>query len=276
MILFGNRFIPKEHLRISPDDRGYYFGDGIYEVIRVYEGRFYEMAAHMNRLQRSAREARIPLPYSTAELERLLEQLVHKNGLVTGTVYVQITRGEAPRAHAFPGDARPVVYGYCNEVPRPHRMMERGIRAITLEDVRWLRCDIKSLNLLGNVLAKQEALDRGADEAILHRGGTVTECSASNVMMFKDGKIFTHPANHLILHGVTRAVTLNLARRLGMEIDETPFHVDELKRADEVWITGTTVEITPVVQVDGQPVGDGRPGPVVRKLQQAFERTIWQ
>lgn len=274
MILFGNRFMPKEELRISPDDRGYYFGDGIYEVFRVYNGQMYEADAHLRRLERSAREVRIPLPCSLGEIESLLVQLMQKNQIGTGTIYLQITRGEAARSHPFPKEAVPVMYGYCSEVRRPLETMQKGIKAITMEDVRWLRCDIKSLNLLGNVLAKQEALDRGADEVILYRGQTVTECSASNVMIFKDGKIVTHPANHLILHGITRGVTLNLARRLGIEIAETPFTVADLRQADEVWITGTTVEITPVIEVDGKPVGNGQPGAVTRKLQEAFEQTI--
>lgn len=274
MILYGNRLLPKEQVSISPEDRGYYFGDGIYEVFRVYGGRLYETEAHFRRLSRSLEAVRIPLPYPLPELETLLEELVRENRIGTGTVYVQITRGEAPRAHAFPKRGHPVVYGYASEMPRPVAALENGIRAITVEDIRWLRCDVKSLNLLGNVLAKQDAIERGADDAILHRGGTVTEASAANVMIVKDGRLATHPANHLILPGITREVVLRLAREIGIPADERPFTLEEMRQADEVCITSTTMEVVPVVEIDGRAVRDGKPGPAVRRLQEAFAGTI--
>jgi D-alanine transaminase len=166
------------------------------------------------------------------------------------------------------------MMAYCTEVKRPVAAMESGIHAVTIEDIRWLRCDLKTLNLLPNVLAKQAALDKGVQEVVLHRSGTVTECSASNMMMVKGNVLFTHPANNLILHGITRAVVLRLANEQGIEVREEPFTVQQLLEADEAFITGTTVEITPVIQLDGKQIGSGDPGPATRRLQAAFERTF--
>jgi D-alanine transaminase len=274
MYLFQNRFLPKEQVIISPDDRGYYFGDGIYEVFRVYNGHIFEAEAHFERLQRSADAVRISLPFSLHEIKDMLVKLVDINNVLEGTVYMQITRGSAPRFHPFPENAEPVLMAYCNEVKRPLHSMRQGIAAVTMDDIRWLRCDLKTLNLLPNVLAKQHALDRGADEVILHRSGTVTECSASNIFMVRAGCLYTHPANNLILHGITRAVVIKLAKQLQMPVWEQPFTLDQLCNADEAFITGTTVEITPVVQIDGLPVKDGKPGWWTQKLQNAFEEYI--
>lgn len=274
MILWGDRLLPEHDVRISPDDRGYYFGDGVYEVFRVYDGKLFETDAHMKRLVRSAEATRIALPCSPDVLADKLERLARLEAIVDGSVYVQITRGAAPRAHAFPPHAEPSLLAYAKEAARPLATMRQGITAATVPDIRWLRCDLKTLNLLPNVLAKQEALDRGADEAILHRDGVVTECSASNVMLVKDGAVRTHPANHLILHGITRAVVIRLLAEIGVPFEERAFDLDHMRAADELFITGTTVEVTPVVAVDGKPVADGKPGPVVRQLQIAFARLI--
>lgn len=272
--LIQDRLVPKEEVRVSPDDRGYYFGDGIYEVFRVYGGKLFEAEAHFKRLERTAAAVRIDLPAATSELKKQLEQLIAANSLIEGTVYLQITRGTAPRAHAFPAQAEPVLMAYTNEVKRPVHMMQQGIAVVTMEDIRWLRCDLKTLNLLPNTMVKQHALDQGADDVVLHRSGLVTECSASNMMIVKEGAIITHPADNLILHGITRAVALRLARELGIPVAETPFTLDDLRQADEAFVTGTTIEVTPVIFVDGIPVASGHPGPVTRRLQQAFEQAI--
>ncbi|MBP1965311.1 D-amino-acid transaminase [Paenibacillus aceris] len=274
MYFYKNEFIPKTDIHLSPDDRGYYFGDGIYEVFRVYQGQLYEQDAHMQRLQRTAEEVRLTLPFTSRKIGQILTELVEKNKLVEGTVYVQITRGEAPRAHPFPPQTEPVMLAYCTEVPRPVATIHNGIKAITFADIRWLRCDLKTLNLLPNVMAKQAALDHGVQEVVLHREGTVTECSASNLMIIKDGVLYTHPANHLILHGITRAVVLRLARALEMPVKEEAFTTEQLAGADEAFITGTTVEITPILEVDGHSIGTGIPGPLTRRLQDEFVRTF--
>ena len=187
---------------------------------------------------------------------------------------MQITRGEAPRAHPFPTQAVPILLAYCSEVKRPLATIQNGIKAITEPDIRWLRCDLKTLNLLPNVLAKQAALDHDVQEVVLHREGTVTECSASNLMMVKDEVLYTHPANHLILHGITRAVVLRLAQALEIPVKEEAFTTAQLLQADEAFITGTTVEITPILQVDGHTIGTGTPGLTTQKLQAEFERTF--
>lgn len=272
--LIQDRLVPKEEVSVSPDDRGYYFGDGIYEVFRVYGGKLFEAEAHFKRLERTAAAVRIDLPAASSELKKQLEQLIAANSLIEGTVYLQITRGTAPRAHAIPAQAEPVLMAYTTEVKRPIHMMQQGIAVVTMEDIRWLRCDLKTLNLLPNTLAKQYALDQGADDVVLHRSGLVTECSASNVMIVKEGAIITHPADNLILHGITRAVALRLASELGIPVAETPFTLEDLRQAEEVFVTGTTIEVTPVISVDGLPVASGNPGPVTRRLQQAFEQAI--
>lgn len=274
MYFFKNAFVDKKDILISPDDRGYYFGDGIYEVFRVYHGKLYEEDAHMERLRRTASAVRIELPFSIEKIGQILTQLIEQNGLNEGTVYMQITRGEAQRAHPFPAQTEPILLAYCTEVRRPIATIHTGIHAITMEDIRWLRCDLKTLNLLPNVMAKQAAIDQGVQEVVLHRSGTVTECSASNLMIIKGGVLYTHPANHLILHGVTRAVVLRLARSLEITVKEEPFSTEQLLQADEAFITGTTVEITPILQVDGKSIGNGEPGPLTRTLQNEFECTF--
>lgn len=274
MYFYKNKFIHKSDVQISPDDRGYYFGDGIYEVFRVYNGLIYEGEAHMQRLQRTAKDVRLSLPYTSEEILDILTQLIQQNSLQEGTVYMQITRGEAPRAHPFPTAAEPILLAYCSEMKRPLGTIQNGITAITQPDIRWLRCDLKTLNLLPNVLAKQAALDHGVQEVVLHREGTVTECSASNLMMVKDNILYTHPANHLILHGITRAVVLRLAHALGIPVREEAFTTEQLLEADEAFITGTTVEVTPILQVDGQAIGNGTPGSITIKLQSEFEKTF--
>lgn len=271
---YGNEFVPEEEVRISPNDRGYYFGDGIYEVFRVYGGRLFEAEAHYERLRLSAAGLKISLPWGVEGLRRAVEELIERNELAEGTVYLQITRGAAPRIHLFPAGAEPVALAYAREVARPVHAMEKGISVISLADIRWLHCNYKTLNLLANVLAKQEASERGAADAVLHRDGIVTESSASNVAIVKNGVLLTHPANNLILHGVTRAVALRLARAAEIPVQERPFTLDELYGADEAFVTGTTVEITPIVSIDGRAVGGGTPGPVTRRLQRDFASAI--
>jgi D-alanine transaminase len=274
LYLYQQRFITKEEVSISPDDRGYYFGDGIYEVFRVYNGELFEAEGHYRRLKLSSADTRINLPYSIQELNEKLIELIQLNHLREGTVYMQVTRGSAPRSHPFPQYAEPVLMAFCNELKRPLHTMEQGITAVTTDDIRWLRCDLKTLNLLPNVMAKQQALDRCAGEVIWHRDGVITECSASNFMLVTNRQLWTHPANHLILHGITRDVVLRLARKLEIEVHEAPFTLDDLKSAEEAFITGTTVEVTPVISVDDRSIGQGSAGPVTRRLQRAFSEYI--
>jgi D-alanine transaminase len=274
MLLYNGKLMKEDDIRISPLDRGYYFGDGIYEVFRVYEGRLFEQESHLRRLYRSAEQIQLTLPGSRELLLSDLQKLIAANDLREGIVYIQFTRGEAPRAHGLPEGLNPVVLGWCRELPRPIELMTKGISTILRPDIRWLRCDIKSLNLLPNSLLKQEAADQDSDEVILHRDGIVTECSSSNVMIVRNEEIITHPANNYILHGITREVTIKLAHDLGLALTERTFTTGELLEADEVFITGTTVEIMPVIRIDGQAVANSLPGPITLKLQEAFEELL--
>jgi D-alanine transaminase len=269
------QFTEREGLNISIDDRGYYFGDGVYEVIKVYGGELYTAEEHINRLFQSASKIKMAIPYADGELMEIARELVKANNILVGHIYIQITRGSAPRLHQFPDSSvPPVVIAYAINNPRPMAGIENGVAVKSVEDVRWLRCDIKSLNLLGNVLAKQEAHEAGCTEALLHRDGVVTEGSASNMVGIKDGTVYTHPATNLILNGITRQVVLGLCKELGIPVVEKSFTLDEAFEMDEFILTSTTSEVTPVISIDGRPIGSGVPGIVTKQLQEAFAAQI--
>ncbi|MCM3729264.1 D-amino-acid transaminase [Neobacillus cucumis] len=273
-ILLNNKIVPRESFTVDLEDRGFQFGDGIYEVIQIYDGVFFEWEAHLERLVRSAKELMLPLPAAINTLYQNLQLLVKDNKVTNGTVYIQVTRGTAPRLHAFPQKTEPTLVAYVREMERPLEQMRSGIKVVTAEDIRWLRVDIKSLNLLGNVLAKQKAVEQGGAEAILIRDGIVTEGSSSNLFAIKGKQCFTHPANHLILNGITRQVVLRLLKKTDLILQETPFTFDELLEMDEVFITNTGQEICPVIQVDEYKIGKGTPGVYTRLLQSAFEALL--
>ncbi|ANU16804.1 D-amino-acid transaminase [Planococcus maritimus] len=273
-ILFNGETVKEQDVEISKEDRGYQFGDGIYEVIRVYEGDLFTATEHIDRFYDSAEKIRITVPYTKDVFHKMLYDLVELNQIDNGQVYVQITRGAAPRNHQFPANAEPVVVGYTKSVERPVEAMENGVKALLLEDMRWLRCDIKSLNLLGNVLAKQQASEEGYFEAILHRGDTVTEGSSSNMYGLKDGILYTHPATNLILNGITRRVIFELCEELGIDVVETAFTKQQALEMDEFFMSSTTSEVMPVIEISGQQIADGTPGEITRKLQKAFEARI--
>ncbi|MBT9252401.1 MAG: D-amino-acid transaminase [Brockia lithotrophica] len=258
-LIYGTEILDEADVRISPWDRGYQFGDGVYEVVRMYRGRLYAMDMHLDRLRYSLGELRISVPDGVHQLEALAEKLARDRGIDEGILYVQVTRGAARRTHAFPPEAHPVLIGYVEAVPRPLEEFERGVTAILVPDVRWHRVDIKSLNLLGNVLAKQAAVERGAGEAIFVRGDVVTEGSSTNVFLVRDGVLFTHPTGHHILNGITRQIVIRLAKELGIPVQEEAFTPEALFAADELFLTSTIHEVTPIVQVDGRDIADGRP-----------------
>lgn len=269
------QFTEREGLTISFDDRGYYFGDGVYEVIKVYDGELYTAEEHINRLFQSATKIKMTIPYSEVQLMEIARELVAKNKIVVGHVYIQVTRGSAPRIHQFPNPpVPPVVTGYAINNPRPIVGIENGVGVKSVADVRWLRCDIKSLNLLGNVLAKQEAYEAGCTEALLHRDGVVTEGSSSNLFGVKDGVVYTHPVTNLILNGITRQVLLGLCEEQGIPVVEKSFTLDEAFEMDEFFLTSTTSEVMPVISIDGHPVSSGVLGPLTMKLQKAFNAQI--
>jgi D-alanine transaminase len=266
-----------ERSKISVDleDRGYQFGDGVYEVIRVYNGKLFTGDEHLQRLNESAESIKIKLPFSIVEMKKQLLELVEENKLTFGIVYIQVSRGVSQRNHLFPQpDTVPVYVAYTRELPIPADAMEKGVTAITVEDIRWLRCDIKSLNLLPNLLAKQKASESGCFEALQHRNGTITEGSSSNVSIVVNGKIKTHPATNLILNGITRKVILEVSKKSGIEINEESFSVEEMLNADEVFLTGTTTEVMPVIEIDKRKIGNGKSGPVTKQLQSLFKLKI--
>lgn len=269
------QFTERDGLAISIDDRGYYFGDGVYEVIKVYGGELYTAEEHIDRLFQSATKIKMTIPYAEVQLMEIARELVAKNNILVGHVYIQVTRGSAPRMHQFPDPTvPPVVTGYAINNPRPMMGIENGVGVKSVADVRWLRCDIKSLNLLGNVLAKQEAHEAGCIEALLHRDGVVTEGSSSNMFGVKDGTVYTHPVTNLILNGITRQVVLGLCEEQGIPVVEKSFTIDEAFEMDEFFLTSTTSEVTPVISIDGRPVGSGILGPLTMKLQEAFSSQI--
>ncbi|WP_414052343.1 D-amino-acid transaminase [Macrococcus animalis] len=274
MVIFLNGSYVSNDATISYNDRGIQFGDGIYEVVRVYHGELFTATEHFERLVRSAAEIAIDTEYTTQDYIDICKQLIAKNNIDNGTVYIQVTRGDAPRNHAYPIDVKPNVLLYTNTSERPMQDMQQGIKAITAEDFRWLRCDIKSLNLLGNIMNKQKAVTAGAKEAIQIRNGIVTEGASSNVFIVKEGKIITHPANNFILNGITRRVIKEIADAESIPFEEVTFDEKALKDADEVFISSTSLEVMPVVEIDGENVGQGQVGPVTKLLQSKFDEQI--
>lgn len=263
----NGRFLPWHEATVPIEDRGFQFGDGVYEVIRTYQGRPFELDAHLNRLDRSARELSLVQPYTRAQWTDWIQRGIRDAGFAEAKVYLQLTRGVAPRDHAFPSNIAPTVVMTIRELaPFPAKTRETGVTAKTCEDLRWGRCDIKSVNLLANVLAREAAKQAGVFEAILVKDGLVTEGSVSNVMVVQGGAVVTAPEGPRILSGVTRTVLLELTRAAGIPVREQFVTVESLYTADEVFLTGTTVEVLAVVQVDGRTIGTGQPGPVSRAL----------
>ncbi len=274
IVYFNTQYLPRTTVKISPDDRGFLFADGVYEVIRAYKGRLFRMDLHLKRLARSLRELKINGP-SMERIAEISDALIQRNNLkdADAAIYIQITRGAAPRKHAFPKSApSPTVYLNAFTVQPPVEAWEKGAKAITAPDIRWTRCDIKSVSLLPNVLASQAAAEAGAEDAIFIRDGFVTEGSHTNVCAVFKGRLQTHPKNNYILPGVTREVVLSLCAGLNIPVSQTPISANSLPRADELMLLGTSTEVMPIVQLDNRQVGNGKPGPITRKLQEAFWR----
>ncbi|MGW9815262.1 D-alanine transaminase [Staphylococcus cohnii] len=274
-VLINEHLVDEQDAKVPYNDRGYVFGDGIYEYIRTYNNNIFTAKPHFERLLRSAKEIGLELKYNVDELTELIQELLAANGVVNGGVYIQVTRGAAPRDHAFPTPSVEAnVMAFTKTYERPYKLLEEGINAITTEDIRWLRCDIKSLNLLGNVLAKERAVKYNAQEAIQHRGDIVTEGSSSNVYAIKAGEIYTHPVNNYILNGITRMVIKDIAEEKGIPFNEGTYTVDFLRNADEIIVSSTSIEVMPVVKLDGEQVGDGEVGPITKSLQEGFNSYI--
>ena len=258
--LNGN-YLPLEECKISALDRGFIFGDAIYELIPVYNGEAFYLDAHLTRLKRSLEQIEINNPYSILQWKGIVNQLADKSDLKDLYVYIQVTRGVAPREHAFPSNTPPTVFAMIGAWPStPSEVYQQGLTAITVKDMRWDRCDIKVTSLLANVLKKQKAIEGNAHEAIIIREGYVLEGSASNVFIVKNNHVHTAPKNNLILPGITRDVVVDIVNKLDIPITEEAPTEDILRTADEIWISSSTKECLPVTTLDGQPVGSGQPG----------------
>ena len=274
---FNGQFLPKEEIKISPDDRGFLFADGVYEVIRAYGGKPFKMDEHLKRLARSLKEIRIDFP-AVPELAAVGEKLIAANHLGAGeyaTLYIQITRGVASRKHPFPEEpVPPTVYVAASPGISQRAKIERGVKIILVPDIRWTRCDIKSISLLPNVLANQQAKENDAEEAVFVRNGKITEGSHTNFFMIFDGQVRTHPLNSHILPGITRDVIWDLCRGLKIPFREELVLEKDLPKAQEMFLSGTSMEVTPVIQVDGWKVGNGAPGPVTSRLHEAYKNML--
>lgn len=271
IVHLNGQFLPKEQARISPDDRGFLFADGAYEVVRAYRGHLFRAREHWERFDASLLALRIARP-AGLDYSALCTELLQRNQLAESeaTVYLQISRGAAPRKHAFPAEVAPTVYGFAAPFANPVEKWAGGVKVITVPDQRWARCDIKSISLLPNVLANQLAQEAGAHEAVLVRDGFALEGSLSNFAVVMDGVVRTAPRSNYILPGVTRLVALGLCAAMGIPVKEFPVAESELRCVQEAMLFGTTNEVMPVVQINDRTLGDGQPGPITRRLQQAF------
>ncbi len=278
IIYLNGEFMPLEEARIPVLDRGFIFGDGVYEVIPVYSRHPFRLVEHLKRLQRSLDGIRLPNPLTDAEWTKLMHDIVARNQGDDQSVYLQVTRGVAKRAHEFPQGVKPTVFLMSGPLVTPPReQVEHGVACVTAADFRWLKCDIKSVSLLGNCLLKQLAVDAGAAEVVLFRDGYLTEASASNVFVVRNGALLAPPKDHLILPGITYDVVLELAaaNKISLEVREVSEH--EVRTAQEIWITSSTKEVLAVTTLDGCEVGEGKPGVLFRRvhaLYQDFKQTV--
>ncbi|QHS21659.1 D-amino-acid transaminase [Virgibacillus sp. MSP4-1] len=276
-VLKNQEFIQRDDAKTDIEDRGYTFGDGVYEVIRVYNGAFFMLKEHLDRLQFSLTETAIPYDTDSEDLGTLLNQLVSKNQIKNGAIYLQITRGIAPRSHPYPKQTPPQLYAYPIPVSSPVDAQQNGVSVTLLEDKRWLRCDIKSLNLLYNVMAKQQAKENGYFEALLYRDEAhITEGSSSNFFAVKDGTVITHPANNYILNGITRLAVLQVCDQLGIPLKEKELRIRDLESIDEAFLASTTSEVVPITEIDQQKVGDGKSGEITSRILEGFKELIKQ
>ena len=271
------RTVDLKELVIAMEDRGYQFGDGVYEYTKVYNGKCFSLKPHIDRLYRSLRELRIPAVFTFDEMAGIHERLISESGIENGGIYLQITRGWAPRAHNFPDSVVPCLTMTIRPSTLNPSLWENGTGVLSVPDERWLRCDIKSLNLLGNVLGKQKAKEAGCYEAIQIRDNMVTEGTSSNFFIVKDEVLWTYPISKLILKRVTRTRVLEeIAPAQKLSFLEKAFPLEVALKADEAFLSGTTTEIMPIITIDGKPVGNGKVGPVTKKVQQAYKAMIAQ
>jgi D-alanine transaminase len=269
VVYLNGEFLPRAEAKLSVDERGFLFGDGIYEVTRAVRGNLFESERHLKRMWRGVRELRLNFTMSSEALVEAHLRLLRDNGFTDGEayVYLQITRGAAPRTHHFPPADTPVtVFMSATRFVPPNDKRATGVSAVTYPDYRWSRCDLKTVNLLPAVMAKQNATDHDAFESIFVREAVITEGSHTNVFGVVEGELRTYPNSNFILPGVTRDVVVELAHEMGIAMSETPIYIHEVPRLSELFLTGTTSDIMPIVRLDGVPVGDGKPGQIAKRL----------
>ncbi len=271
-VYLNGKFVTAEDAKVSAFDRGFIFGDGVYEVIPVYGGRPFRLLQHLSRLKNSLDAVGISNPLTNERWTKIIDELIGDAGKTDQAIYLQVTRGAAPRDHAFPKDISPTVFAYSKPMTYPGETeLENGVAAVTTADIRWRRCDIKAIALLANVVLRQQAIEQGKAEAILIHDQHVTEGAASNIFVVKDGVIYTPPKGDQILPGITRDLVVELANRNGIDCRETGITEQQLRNADEVWMTSSTKEILSIVEIDGHIVGDGKRGPVHKRLYSLYQ-----
>ncbi|MEO8203908.1 MAG: D-amino acid aminotransferase [Betaproteobacteria bacterium] len=271
-VFLNGKFMPMEEAQVPVLDRGFIFGDGIYELVPVYSRAPFRLEGHLARMERSLSEVGIANPYSRAEWTRIIEQVIEKQTFDDQGVYWQVTRGVAKRDHSFPKGTTPTVFMMSNPLVNPSRdVVENGAKAVTAQDFRWHRCDLKTISLIGNCMLRQLSFEAGAIETLLLRDGMLTEASASNAYIVKDGVIATPPKDNLILPGITLDVVFDIVERAKLPMQVREITEAELRGADEVWVTSSSKEVVAIVDLDGKPVGNGKPGPVFRKAWQHYQ-----
>ncbi len=274
LVYLNGELVPYGEAKISVEDRGFNFSDGIYEVIRVVGGNAFRIEAHLDRFEGGARALEIELPLTRDGVHEAVLEAARANGVTEGTVYVQLSRGAAPRKHAFPEGARPTLVILARSFPGPApEHFEKGVEVLTQPDLRWGYCEVKTVGLLPNVIAFQHARSEGCFEAILVRDGIVTEGSHSSTFCVRDGIVYTHPIDN-ILPSITRKYLIEAYRTEGVEVKEVGVRIEEYRAADEILLAGTTTEVMPVVQVDGELVGSGRPGELTRQGMELYRRDL--
>ena len=268
----NGEFLPLDQARVSVLDRGFIFGDGVYEVVPVYSRRPFRLPEHLKRLARSLDAVRLGHPMTDAEWTRLVHELIARHPGEDQAIYLQVTRGVAKRDHAFPKEGKQTVFMMSSPLVTPSRdQIENGVPCITATDFRWLKCDVKSVSLLGNCLLRQLAADAGAVEVVLLRDGFLSEASASNVLVVRNGRLLGPPKNHLILPGITYDVVLEHAAAKGIPIELRSIAEREVRNADELWLTSSSKEVLAITTLDGKTVGNGRPGALFHTVHKAFQ-----
>lgn len=274
LVYLSGKFLQKDEASISPFDRGFQFSDGVYEVIRYYPRKFFELKAHLDRLKYSLNEMQISIP-PLDNLEDILHKLISVNNLTDelSIAYLQITRGyQYPRRHSFNENISPTFFISVEKFPAKTDEMINGVKAGLEEDIRWLRCDIKSISMIPSILSSRRAKVNGLSEIIFHRNGIITEGTHTNVCFIKGDLLITPPLNNLILAGITRKVILSSCDQLGITSEERAISISEINTFDEILLLGTTTEVTPVIEVDSISIGNGKPGPICRLLQKEFSK----